>query len=51
MMEKSNLNKLIMECTVAKKEIEKKPNYSFNQQNRINFIEFLENRNGNDPLG
>ena len=50
-MEKSNLNKLIMECTVAKKEIEKKPNYSFNQQNRINFIEFLENRNGNDPLG
>ena len=40
-----------MECTVAKKEIEKKPNYSINQQNRINFIEFLENRNGNVPLG
>ena len=40
-----------MECTVAKKEIEKKPNYSFYQQNRINFIEFLENRNWNDPLG
>ena len=46
-----NLNKLIKECTGAKKEIEKKPNFSFNQQNRINFIEFLENRNGNDPLG
>ena len=49
--ENSNIIKLIMECTGAKKEIEKKPNYSFNQQNRINFIEFLENRNGNDPLG
>ena len=49
--ENSNLNKLIMECTGAKKEIEKKPNYSFNQQNRIDFIEFLENRNRNDPLG
>ena len=49
--ENSNLNKLIMKCTDAKKEIEKKTNFSFNQQNRINFIEFLENRNGNDPLG
>jgi uncharacterized UBP type Zn finger protein len=49
--ENSNLNKLIKECTGAKKEIEKKQNYSFNQQNRINFIEFLDNRNGNDPLG
>ena len=49
--ENSNLNKLIMECTGAKKEIEKKPNNSFNQQNRINFIEFLDNRNGNPPLG
>ena len=49
--ENPNLNKLIMECTGAKKEIEKKPNYSFDQQNRINFVEFLDNRNGNDPLG
>ena len=40
-----------MECTISKKEIEKKQNYSFNQQNRLNFIEFLENRNGNHPLG